>query len=288
MNYAAAFIDLLGQKEALSGCSLVPNETDEESHTAFLSVIKASIGAIQRLHKSCHDFFDGFTKYRSEWASKLSPEALVEYERMTKTNLSFQRFSDGLVAYVALGESDMPVPMNSVFGLLATCGGLCLLGLALREPIRIGLDVAWGVELEKNELYGCVIAKSHELESKVAGYPRIVIGEQLIDYLLSHSTRKEEDPFSSLNRKVAEHCLEMIAIDYDGYHIVDYLGPAFKKYAATSLDATVFNIAHAFVNEQLNKWRTAKRSDLALRYTLLDSYFEHNKGNWAGSSTKTA
>lgn len=288
MNYAAAFIDLLGQKEALAGCSLVPIQADEASRDAFLSMIKASIGAIRKLHQSCHDFFDNFTKYRGEWANKLSPEALVEYEKMRKTNLAFQRFSDGLVAYVALGDSDIPVPMNSVFGLMATCGGLCLLGLAMREPIRIGLDVAWGVELEKNELYGCVIAKSHELESKVAGYPRVVIGEQFIDYLLSHSTRKEDDPFSSLNKKVAEHCLEMIAVDYDGYHIVDYLGPRYKQYAAKSLDATVYNMALAFVNEQLNQWRAAKRTDLALRYTLLGSYFEHNKENWAVNPTKSA
>lgn len=286
-NYAAAFIDLLGQKEALAGCSLVPNVQNEATRNEFISTIKASIGAIQKLHQSFRDYFDSFTNYRSELAENLPPDALSEYKKLRRTNLKFQRFSDGLVAYVSLGDPDVPVPLNSVFGLIASCGGLCLLGLAMGEPLRIGIDVAWGVELENNELYGCVIAKSHELESKVAVYPRVVIGEQFIDFLTAHLNREEKDPSSALNKRVAHHCLEMIAIDYDGYHIVNYLGPAYKKYAATSLDATVYSMALTFVIEQLHKWRTAKRSDLAFRYTLLESYFEHNREYWTGNSNES-
>jgi hypothetical protein len=210
----------------------------------------------------------------------LPPEALSEYEKMRKTNLKFQRFSDGLVAYVSLGDPSVPVPLNSVFGLMGACGGLCLLGLATGEPLRIGLEVAWGVELGENELYGCVVAKSHELESKVAGYPRVVVGDQFIEFLMAHSIQEEKNNYSSLNKRVAQHCLEMIAIDYDGYHIIDYLGPGYKKYCSTDIDAEVYDRAFKFVSEQLVKWRAAKRSDLALRYTLLASYFEHNKKHW--------
>ena len=80
-NYAAAFIDLLGQKEALAGCSVVPNHQNEASRNEFLSMIKASIGAIKKLHQSCQDFFDNFTNYRGEWVKNLPPEALSEYEK---------------------------------------------------------------------------------------------------------------------------------------------------------------------------------------------------------------
>jgi hypothetical protein len=45
-NYAAAFIDLLGQKEALKGFSLVPDKPDEATRSEFLSVIK-------KLHRCC-------------------------------------------------------------------------------------------------------------------------------------------------------------------------------------------------------------------------------------------
>lgn len=284
INYAAAFIDLLGQKEALGGCSLVPTETDEQSRQKFLSEVKATIGSIAKLHKHCTDYFDAFTNYRGDQVKSLPPDALKEYEKMRTTNLKFQRFSDGLVAYVGLGEAEIHYPMISVTGLIAACGSLCLLGLASGTPVRVGIEVAWGAELNANELYGCVIAKAHELESKVAGYPRVVVGDQLIHYLNSYIEDESITPQSNFNKTLSDRCLEMLAVDYDGYHIVDYLGKGYKQYSATAVDAEVFNLAEKFVLAQMTKWREAKRSELALRYTLLASYFEHNKANWINNT----
>jgi len=284
LNYAAAFIDLLGQKDALKGCTLVPHEQTEASRNEFLSMFKASIGAIKRLHEACDELFNISMSFRSESVRNLPPEALLEYEKITKTNLKYQRFSDGLVAYVSLGDPEVPVPLNGIFGLIISCGGLCLLGLAMEEPLRIGLEVAWGVELKNNELYGCVLAKSHELESKVAGHPRVVVGDQLVEYLKFFSNADETVPYSFHSKKMAQHCLEMITMDYDGYYIVDYLGLGFKKYASTSLDETLYEKAFLFVSEQLKKWRDTRRSDLASRYKLLTSYFELNRDNWIKST----
>lgn len=58
---------------------------------------------------------------------------------------------------------------------MGACGLVCFRGLAKGDPVRVGLDIARGVELKDNELYGCVVAKSHSLENQIAGYPRIAV-----------------------------------------------------------------------------------------------------------------
>lgn len=279
-NYAAAFIDLLGQKKAMEGCSLVPVIKTDEDRDAFINVVKESIGAVNTLHKMFQDYYDSYTNYESGRKQLLPADKQPIFEDMKRTNIKFQRFSDGLVVYLSLGDSSIKVPMNGLFGLLATCGSLCLLSLASGKPVRIGLDVAWGTELNENELYGCVIAKSHKLENEIAQYPRAVIGEQLVHYLIVSSKAETTDVFSIVNKSAADYCLEMIAIDEDGYHIIDYLGSGFKKYVAAPLDDKLYSMAYNFVLRQLEKTREKKDSKLGFRYSHLRGYFERNRSVW--------
>jgi hypothetical protein len=51
-------------------------------------------------------------------------------------------------------------PANSIFGMLMATGSLCLIGLAAKSPLRVGIDVAWGVEYQpgkqRNGILDCV------------------------------------------------------------------------------------------------------------------------------------
>lgn len=286
-NYAAAFIDILGQKKAMEGCSLVPVIKTDEDRDAFISVVRESIGVVITLHKMCQDYFNAYTNYKSGRKELLSADKQPLFEDMKKTNIKFQRFSDGLVVYLSLGDSSIKVPMNGLFGLLATCGSLCLLSLARGKPVRIGIDMAWGSELNENELYGCIIAKSHKLENEIAQYPRAVVGEQLVHYLVVSSKAEISDVFSIVNKQIADLCLEMIAVDEDGYHMIDYLGSGFKKNVATNLeDNKLYSLAYNFVLTQLEKAREEKDSKLGFRYSHLRNYFERNRSVWMGEMGK--
>jgi hypothetical protein len=51
-NYAAAFIDILGQREELKGCGLLPDNKDE-----VISIVKKTVEVIRRLHSQFEEFY---------------------------------------------------------------------------------------------------------------------------------------------------------------------------------------------------------------------------------------
>lgn len=284
-NYAAAFIDLLGQKETLKDCSLIPQMNNNNEKEEFIKIVRNTIGAIQYLHETCEEFFNTYKTYDSGRKQLLPEEQQSIFEEMKKTNIKFQRFSDGLVAYLSLGDKSIKVLMSGVFSLMATCGSLCLLCLAKGNPIRIGMDIAWGAELNENELYGCIISKTHSLESDVAQYPRTVVGEQFVGYLVANSKEESQDVFTKLNKVAAEHCLEMISVDVDGHYIIDYLGGGFKKHVAAHLEPELYQMAYDYVTAQLDIARKEKNSKLGFRYDDLRNYFEKNRAIWGNANS---
>ncbi|PGR09022.1 hypothetical protein COC62_19090, partial [Priestia megaterium] len=131
-----------------------------------------------------------------------------------------QRWSDGLVFYHPIDTENAKCPMNAVYDIFILAGTLCLLGLADKEPIRGAIETSWGVELHDNELYGAIVANSYILESTVAQYPRIVVGQYTMDYLSSQLKDHAQNPdtFQIYNHNLAVKCINMIAIDQDGFH----------------------------------------------------------------------
>lgn len=82
-----------------------------------------------------------------------------------------------------LGDVEQFGPAIGVYGCFNACCMLHLLALSLKRPIRGGIDVGLGIDLTDDEVYGPVLERAHFLESKVADYPRIVLGDDLTAYL---------------------------------------------------------------------------------------------------------
>ena len=151
---------------------------------------------------------------------------------MQRTRVSTQRWSDGIVHFISLGDKEIKCPMNGVFTILDTAGGLCLMGLALHRPLRGSIDIAWGVELHKRELYGAAVARAYELESEFAQYPRIAVSPRVVNFLQAHLADTGEDRYSQFNRSLAGVCLGLLASDADGrpahqagFTLFDRVGP---------------------------------------------------------------
>jgi len=95
------------------------------------------------------------------------------------------RWSDGvLLACPLMPERDHAVPVFGVYDILFTCAGLMLIQLASGNPIRGSVDVGTGVEAE-GELFGAALVKAYQLESEVAKFPRLAVGDALVAYLQS-------------------------------------------------------------------------------------------------------
>lgn len=277
-NYCACFIDLLGQKNALNGQSIMPELTTDKEKSDFLNIVKQSVGAIERLQQQAQNFRQG-KKRAFSIREQLNEEEKVLYDEMKKAVAKQQRWSDGLVYYSSLDTESNKCPMNAVMEIFMLAGALCFLGLAHKQPIRGAIETAWGVELHENELYGAVVANSYVLESQIAQYPRIVVGEKTMDYLNAYiaSPADTTDILALYNRNCAQLCLNMTAIDQDGHHVIDYLGNEFTRSVTNSGSSELFKLAYKFICEQYELHKENKNSKLALRYTWLRGYFHQNR-----------
>jgi hypothetical protein len=149
-----------------------------------------------------------------------------------------------------------------------------MFGLTSGQPLRGGLEIAWATELHPGELYGAAVARAYELESEVAGYPRIVVGPIAYAYLKNHARSVSQDVFSRNDRSLAELCLSMIGIDSDGMAVVNYLGPEYQSAIGEAWGDEMYKRAREFIGVQLNEHRRNGNSKLAFRYAHLALYFD--------------
>ena len=154
-NYCVCFIDLLGQRAALRGQSLVPQFQTEEDKQRWLGTLKDSVGSIASLQKHAQEMMDAaHAEDASPLRSELPTEMQATWNAIRKTKVTTQRWSDGLVSFAWLGDPLIKCQLNNIYSLFTLAGSLCLLGLASKRPLRGAIEVAWGVELHPGELYG--------------------------------------------------------------------------------------------------------------------------------------
>jgi hypothetical protein len=272
-NYCVSFIDLLGQRLEYENEGLLPKFKSNEEKERFIGKFQNTIGRIDALQRSSKRLLDAVLSYKSLGREKLQQELKSIYDEMKEVRLKQQRWSDGLVYFVSLMEGDVKCPMAGVYTLLGATGSLCFTGLAVKIPLRGAIDIAWATELHEGELYGAAVAKAYELESKVAHYPRIVVGPRVVDYLLTNIKNPDSDIYSECNRAFAKLCYDMLARDCDGYHFVHYLGEGFYKTISKELHLELYQNSMTFILEQCRKWGDERNTKLSLRYNHLLSYF---------------
>lgn len=266
-NYAVAFLDLLGQRAALSGESLLPNfETDEEK-ADFTVRAKRSIGSIGVLQKRAREVEEGYKSITFEDLKAALPKDFsAEVDTFAGADLHTQYWSDGLVLFAPLKGSQPVLGLSVLSQLIAKSGSICYMGLATGEPIRGGIEIAWGVELNKGEIYGPAVARAYELESCVAEFPRIVIGENAVR-LLHAST---QFPDSAFVRALAQSILRQIARDDRGIYFVHYLSGQ-NNDQSVAAHSDIYPRALGYIQSQLEQHPVG--SKLHSRYSTLQDYF---------------
>lgn len=278
INYCASFIDLLGQREVLEGQNILPDVRNEDIKNEFMRVIKNSVGKIIKLQELANNFRQGYSK-PFPTRDFLSDEEKILYDKMKAQKPKQQRWSDGLVYFSPLGGENNHCPMNAIFEIFGLSGVLCFIGLANSHPIRGAIEISWGIELHNNELYGAVVKNSYELESQIAQCPRIIVGPHAIEYLKSHFAEPidESDKLAGYNRDLADICLNMIALDQDGYHILDYLGSTFTNAVTIQQKPKFYEYAYSFICKEYERHFRDRNTKLAIRYAWIKGYYEQNK-----------
>jgi hypothetical protein len=278
--YLVAFVDVLGQQDLLREMRGLPEKTDWKQMAEFKTLLKKTVGTVKALRDNFHNFFEGMESHNFD-LSEFTQKQKALYVQSKGNELKSHMFSDFVVLFLSLRDDVNKVPMSSVFATLASVASTFLMMLAGRHAIRGGIDIGVCVELEDKDIYGAALARAYKLESKTALYPRIVIGDELINYIQIQHNRPDDDIFTKLNKSMADICISLISVDDDGFPFLDYLGEGFKKYIGKDrLDPAIIEKAYEFVLNEWSKFKEKRDSSLAFRYTLLRDYFEHRLHLW--------
>jgi len=271
---------MLGQKEAYNGIKDIP--TNEEEEKALNAAHVFTVEFIKKFRGSIIEIFEYYCSSRKDTKSSVGSSE----EDLKRVKLKYSHFSDYVQMYVPLyheKDGDYYVScVNGILGILMACGGMLLISLAEKHAFRVGIDVGIGVNIEENEVYGPALFNAYLLESRISQYPRIVVGDTLIDYL--SKLKQGERQFASQEtidieacKLIGTKCLNMISIDGDGIPIVDYLGAEFIKLYKTfpgDLFNEVYEKAKQYVENEYRIHKEKRNIKLALRYERLSNYFK--------------
>lgn len=272
--YVVGFIDLLGQQDRLRSLRSLPEKSDKDQMNKFIDDLKGTYGVVSGMRKMFEQFFKSYSKKKYD-LSMLTPEQRKTYRQLTNNPIQISSFSDSIIVFVALKTDKAKLPTGGVWGIFTAAASTALLTLAAGYPIRGGIDVGLGMEIKRGEIYGPCLSRAYSLESKIAEYPRIVVGKECLKYLQVTANQKQKDIISKIGAASAKECMNLLTIDDDGCAIIDYLGDYFLNSVNIELKKNVIDKAFNNVVQFSDKFRKEGNTKIAFKYTLLRSYMKH-------------
>jgi hypothetical protein len=277
--YVVACLDLLGQQDTLAKLTALPNIENQEEINAFKQQILELYTPINTLRKFSTTNIKAFLEGGIDITS-LPQEKQELLKRFRSTPIFYNHFSDSLFVHVPLLDSFGNFPCTAIYGVLAAIAITFLSCLSLGTVIRGGIELGLAMEINEGEIYGPALARAHILESKVAQYPRIVIGQELLRYLKEIVGYQATTGEERAHVKLAEKSLKLITTDYDKHNVLDYLGDGIRNSIKdVSIKEMVYD-AYNFIVRELEKHKEEQNSKLEVRYKLLKNYFESRLPAW--------
>ncbi len=251
-------------------------KADEETR----KLLAETAGHVLRLRGHLRETFEEFRK-----PTPLLEGLPEEDQRRildARGSVRYRGFSDSLIMQISFrGDIEQFGPVIGVYGCLAACCMLHLLALSYKRPIRGGIDVGPGLDLNDDEVYGPALESAHFLESRVADYPRIVVGEELSNYL--DGLEKQlvaATPLGFLVPKFASLCKQLITVDSDGFQMLDFLGRRMLELTPQSQRQKLFQPALDYIKEQKQVARSEHNYQHLSRYNRLGAYFKKQAPLW--------
>jgi hypothetical protein len=262
--FVVAYIDLLGQQDKIRSLKVPTGLGDTVAIEEARKVINDTYGAVKMMRKSFITSFEAFAQ------SPIQKKLPVD---LNNNPIQIQSFSDSIIIYLSMRTDKFKLPVRGIYAILCASAVTFLHCLAHGHPIRGGIDIGAAFEPVKGEIYGPALSRAYTLESKCANHPRIIIGNELQQYLIASSKQEETDIYSQASKRTADMCIKLLAQDDDGYAFVDYLGQTFHSLTKNQIPASITEKAYDNILKASNYYKETKYSKLAFRYTLLRDYF---------------
>ncbi len=287
--YIAAWIDILGQTEALDRIPDIPQTSEERKR--FVDALKPTFGRIRRVRELVVNLHNQMTQPLSLPEGKYTDEQCAIFKRHTTANISHSFVADSALMYISLQSDERRIPpVYSIYTMFEQLSLIMLSALAASAPIRGAIEMGICSELEKGEMYGQAISRAHYIESKCAHYPRIVIGPHLAGFLKFTEAQCQQVSLPHAEKSLLVHWALLIkeACEqdvYDGQYILSYLQQC-KKGAVGCSDDTLEREASSFIDKSLSEYQASGNTKLAERYSVLKDYFIKH-GSWLPANMGT-
>ncbi len=276
--YLVVYVDVLGQKDILRRIKAIP--TNKEEVEEFHDLVKESVGKVELIRDLFQALFDEYNSLDPD-TSLVRPEQQEMFLASQKSNLHLYGLSDAVVAYVPLmGNDENCTAMNGVNAALTATSFLGLHALSQQTPLRAGIDVGIATQIYEKEVYGPALVRAFDLESRLAEYPRYVVGTELLRYLKWVLDQQEISPLGEIAKDMARRCKQMIVQDSDGTYMLDFLGSWVKEAPKEPIKKEMVIEARDFVESQYEKFSKTENHKLAARYYRLMMYFRRRQDTW--------
>lgn len=282
--YVVCLLDVLGQSEKLKEWSCLP--PDGTLPPQAEEAIRQTVDTVRNLRRQFRNFFAQFEKCTisdEDWKRATLAEK-VAYKRYKACTLEIMTFSDTLVFYAAMRNDSgdiSPLPLNRM---LKACATMMIVKLAERIPLRGAVTIGTGLEMGDKDFYGPALAEAHWLESKCAGYPRVLVSKKVVDFTQVQGGFSQ-DPRVDVNQaKMNRQSAELVCKDKDEQYIVDFLGKAMSSFVMATSSANQVKerviALHQFASEELDRFKRLADKKHEERYSRLLQYIESRLPNW--------
>ncbi len=271
--HLVALLDVQGQRERFGELHLPTSPQDAE---AVGEALRQTAGFVLDLREAFDEQFENF---------EAGATSLMRRHTQEPVRPKFFGFSDSFVASVPLrNDGGDLLPIVRVFSALSAAAVVTLMSLASEHPLRGGVDVGLATDIGPQEIYGPVLGSAYRLESKEAGYPRVVIGDELWRYFSAAlaNFQVQTTPVAQAVADITQRMMGLIATDTDGKRILDYLGQTMVQHAGPGggQKDVLLRRAYDFVLAEQKRVVKEKNSKLIPRYDSLRRYVELRLPLW--------
>jgi len=284
LDYIVAYSDLMGQRDKLNQLRRTPtNEQEQEQFNKNVSQTYAPVRYIREgLRMSAEIFKSVPPAYIG--VTVAGPESDI-LRKKVESDLQLHFYSDSFAVTCRYSNDDDNPRIQHVFNLLSTLSFMIITSLGNDTPVRGGVEIGKAFEWHEGAdvgIYGPVMLDANKLESEIAWYPRIVIGEKLSESINNWNEKLTNgDCYYADYKEIIEFCNRMIWIDKDGIPTLDYLGPEIfcrAKWVPEVMERV--KSGWEFVNRKYENFKNDKGSQIALRYYLLKEYYSSRMSIW--------
>jgi hypothetical protein len=270
--YVIGFLDVLGQREKLRQLHHRLPRNDVEWAEAKKNLGETA-GYVIKLRELLDDYYQQFKNPGPLLASL--PVQVQKQIKDARHVARYRGFSDSFIMTASLrGDDDNCTGMSAAFGTIGACCMLPLVALSMKRPIRGGFDVGLGLEIATDEIYGPALERAHYLESRVADYPRVLVGDELWKYLNEVEAQPATTQFGKVAAKLASLSKGFITTDTDGHLMLDFLGQKVAKNLGPDQWRELHKNAGDYITEQEKAAQAEKDEKMISRYVKLRTYFE--------------